>query len=132
LFRSGSSCERSQAWRPAADYVERQLRRFVRKTPQEAELGRPGSQRGKSPVSLPASARRLARPFLSLLLRGKGVPTVSQKREDSLGFCLAGNRAGRAQLLEEFFAQTVEAAVRHNQQQVARLGFARKKIQNGR
>ena len=59
------------------------------------------------------------------------MPTVSQKREGSPGFCLAGNRAGRAQLLEEFFAQTVEAAVRHNQQQVARLGFARKMLRNG-
>jgi predicted metalloprotease with PDZ domain len=40
----------------------------VRKTGQEIKLSRNGSQRGKSPVSLPASPRRFARPFLLLLL----------------------------------------------------------------
>src|SRR6266436_6772699 len=38
-------------------------------------------------------------------------------------FRLTGNRNGRAELLQKFFAQTVKAAIGHDEKQIARLGL---------
>src|SRR6267378_6344675 len=49
---------------------------------------------------------------------------------NSPSFRLAGNRNGRAEPLQKFFAQTIKAAVGHDEKQIARPGLSGEMFRN--